>query len=153
MSRPLARRLSGAFLILQGAGVLAWWILLVLVPSSRPLFRAETAPDATLLAFAVGDVLLVGVLALLTGRGVLRQRAWSGPAPLVVATASAYAALYSLSLPVMGDGSGWLAALCMAPLLVLPGVIAVAWWGGLLTDHVVAVPGARRAPRPDSTPR
>lgn len=152
MSRALLRRLSGAWLILQGVGVLAWWALLLLVPGSRELFRAATAPDATLLAFAVGDVLMVGILAILTGWGVLRQRAWSGPALLVVATASAYAALYCLFLPLMGDGSGWLAALSMAPLPVVPALIAFAWWAGLLSAHGAAVPGVRGARR-GSSPR
>lgn len=152
MSPALLRRLAGAYLLVQGAGVVAWWIVLALAPAARAPFRAATAPDATLLAFAVGDLLMVGVLSVLTGVGVLRRWRWAGPALLVHASACVYAGLYCLSLPLLGDGSGWAAALGMVPVLAVPPLIVLAWFGGLLTPAApaalaeVTMPSSRELP-------
>ena len=37
----LLRRAAVGYLVVQGVGVLAWWVLLLIVPASRPLFTAD----------------------------------------------------------------------------------------------------------------
>jgi hypothetical protein len=121
----LLRRAAVGYLVVQGVGVLAWWVLLLTVPASRPLFTADGAPDAVLLAFLVGDVVLVGAGSLVAAVGVARGTRWAWPALLVHAASCVYAGLYCVSLPLLSGGSGWLAAVCMAPVLVVPATLAV----------------------------
>lgn len=132
MPRPLLARAAGAYLVAQGLGVLAWWGVMLLVPVARAPFRAAGAPDASLLAFAVADVLLVGVASILAGIGVWAGHPRTGPVLLVHASAAVYAGLYCVSLPLVGDGSGWVAALGMIPVLVVPPLIALGWCTGRL---------------------
>lgn len=119
------RRLAVAYLVVQGAGVLAWWVLLLVVPDSRPPFTAAGAPDAVLLAFLAGDVCLVGLGSLVAAAGIARAARWAWPALLVHAASAVYAGLYCVSLPLFAGGSGWLAAVAMIPVLVVPAVLAL----------------------------
>jgi hypothetical protein len=125
------RRLAAAYLVVQGVGVLAWWVLLLTVPASRSLFTATGAPDAVLLAFLVGDVVLVGVGSLVAAVGVARAARWAWPVLLAHAATAVYAGLYCVSLPLFAGGSGWVAAVAMTPVLVVPAVLA-----GLLRPRV-----------------
>ncbi len=117
------RRLCVLFLIAQGASIAAWWLMLFLRPDTRAAFMAPGADDATLLAFGVGDLLLYGGGSLVAAWGLVRRARWAWPALCVVAGAGLYAALYSVSLPLL-SGGGWLGAVIMAPvLLLLPTVV------------------------------
>lgn len=118
------RRVAAAYLAVQGVGVLAWWVLLLVAPESRPLFTAAGAPDAVLLAFLVGDVVLVGAGSLVAAVGIVRDTRWAWPVLLVHAATAVYAGLYCVSLPVLADGSGWLAAVAMTPVLLVPAALA-----------------------------
>jgi len=104
--------------------VLAWWILLLTVPASRGFFTADEAPDAVLLAFLIGDVLLVGGGSLLAAVGLARETAWAWPVLLVHTGAAVFAGLYCVLVPVLTAGSGWIAAVAMLPVLVVPPVLA-----------------------------
>lgn len=105
--------------------MLAWWVLLLAVPESRALFTAAGAPDAVLLAFGAPDVLLVGAGSLLAAFGLARETRWAWTVLLVHAACAVYAGLYCVSLPLLAGGSGWLAAVAMAPVLVVPATLAV----------------------------
>lgn len=118
------RRLACAYLVVQGLGVLAWWVMIVAVPASRPLFTVPGAPDGLLLAFLLGDVVLVGVGSLIAAVGVLRRTRWAWPVLLVHASAAVYAGLYCISLPVVTGGSAWPAVVAMTPVLVVPAALA-----------------------------
>ena len=124
MPPAVLRRLAVAYLILQGVGVLAWWVLLLAFPASRALFTAEGAPDAVLLAFLVGDVVLVGIGSFAAAAGITGHRAWAWPVLLVHAGAAVFAGLYCVLLPVLTGGPGWIAAVAMLPVLVVPPLLA-----------------------------
>lgn len=98
----------------QSIAVAAWWTLLATRPSTRALFRVAGAPDASLLAFAPGDLALLtlGSAALaLSGRGA---SAWRVPLAWLVAGAAVYAAAYTLALAASG-AAGPLGAALMVP--------------------------------------
>lgn len=120
----LLRRLAVAYLAVQGVGVLAWWGLLLAVPASRALFTADGAPDGVLLAFLLPDVVLVGAGSLVAAGGISRGARWAWPVLLVHAACAVYAGLYCVSLPAFNGGSGWIAAVAMLPVLVVPAVLA-----------------------------
>jgi len=119
-SRSAIRTLAIAFLLLQAAGVLAWWATLLLVPDARQPFLAPNAPDSTLLAFIGADMALIVGGSLVTAYGLARRWSWAWVALCVHTGAVVYAALYALALPVFSAG-GWLGGLLMTPsLVVLP---------------------------------
>ena len=114
------RTLAVWFLIVQGVGVVAWWLVLLLYPPARSPFMVPGAPDATLLAFLVADLLLYAGGSFVAAYGLGRGRPWGWPALCVNTGAAAYATLYGLALPLV-SGAGWLGAVMMAPsLVVLP---------------------------------
>ena len=125
MPSAALRRLAVVYLALQGAAVLAWWALLLAVPASRALFTADGAPDAVLLAFLLGDVLLVGLGSVAAAVGLARAATWAWPVLLVHTGAAVFAGLYCVLLPVLTGGPGWIAAVAMIPVLVVPPVLAV----------------------------
>lgn len=110
MSRSLAR----AYFALQAGAVVAWWLLLASFPALRPLFRPAAAPDVTLLAFAPGDLLMLGLgsatVALLGDRRspTVSAAAW------LVAGATVYGAFYTITLAVSG-AAGVVGACLMTP--------------------------------------
>ena len=124
MTPAVLRRLAVAYLVVQGIGVLAWWVLLFTVPDSRELFTADGAPDAVLLAFVAGDVALVGLGSLVAAVGIARDTPWGWPVLLVHAGAAVFGGLYCVLLPLLAAGSGWLAAAAMIPVLVVPPTLA-----------------------------
>ncbi len=112
------------FLTLQGVGIFVWWTVLLIYPSAREPFMSPGAPESTLLAFFVPDLLIYAGGALVAAHGLLRQSAWAWSALCVNAGAAVYAALYALTLPLL-SGGGWLGALMMLPSLV---VLPIAVW-------------------------
>jgi len=119
----LIRRLGTAFLVVQGLGGLAWWIVLLTVPTSRRLFVAPGAPEVTLLAFVFADLILYVGGSLAAAYGLFRCRAWGWPILCVHAGAAAYASLYVLTLAVW-SGSVTAGAAFMAPSLAVPPYLA-----------------------------
>lgn len=116
--KPRTWQLCGAaYLTVLTLATLLWWLLLMLVPASRAHFKLP-GPDAVLLAFGPGD------LVLFAGAGLLAAHAlWRKPErallPLALHTgAAAYAALYCLTAWLLA-GAAPLAALMMSPCLVV----------------------------------
>jgi hypothetical protein len=118
-----ARQFGILFLSVQAVGGAAWWLMLLAWPRSRQPFLAPGAPDSTLLAFGVADVLLYVGLSAAGAVGVLRRARWAWPLLCVHAGAAGYAALYCWTLPTL-TGGGWLGAGLMSPSLVVPGWLA-----------------------------
>ncbi|MEO6457813.1 MAG: hypothetical protein ABIO92_06015 [Chloroflexia bacterium] len=120
----LVRKLTVIFLTLQGVGTFIWWAVLLTFPVAREPFMAPGAPDASLLAFFVPDLLIYAGGALVVAYGLMRQSAWAWPVLCINAGAAVYAALYALTLPLL-SGGGWLGAVMMLPSLV---VLPIAVW-------------------------
>ena len=121
--RFLIRRLGAAFLLVQGLGGLAWWIVLLTVPASRRFFLAPGAPEVTLLAFVFADLFLYVGGSLAAAYGLLRGWPWGWPILCVHAGAAAYASLYVLTLAAW-SGSLTAGAAFMAPSLAIPPYLA-----------------------------
>lgn len=107
----------------QGLGGLAWWLTLFAWPQSRTAFMAAGAPEATLLAFMIPDLLLYAGGSLIAGYALITGRRWSHLAACIHAGAAMYAALYCIGLWWL-DPHAWLPALMMAPSLIVPPWIA-----------------------------
>jgi len=112
------RTLAVLFLVVQGAGVLVWWLVLLFFSAARAPFLAPGAPESTLFAFIVGDVVIYAGGSLLAAFGIARRRRWAWSALCVNAGAAVYAALYALMLPLLSGGA-WLGAIFMFPSLVI----------------------------------
>ena len=131
-----SERLARAYLALQALAVAAWWVALYARPPLRALFRPPAAPDATLLAFAPGDLLLAlgsALAAASPARPARSIAAW------LVAGAMSYAAAYTVVLAVT-CAAGWLGAILMAPAAL--GSLAAAW--ALKDAHARPIPDRRR---------
>jgi hypothetical protein len=112
------RKLAIGFLLLQGTGTLAWWVLLMLYPPARMPFLAPGAPDSTLMVFIVPDLVIFISSALVAAYGLVKNRDWTWTALCVQMGAAVYAALYALALPLFSGGA-WLGAAMMLPSLIL----------------------------------
>ena len=123
LSVPTLRRLGIVFLTLQSAGGIGWWLLLWTHPPSRVAFRAPGTSDAALFAFFVPDLIFYIGLGLGCAYGLARRAAWAWPLLCVHAGAAAYAALYTLTLPLFSHANV-LGAILMAPSLFVPPYLA-----------------------------
>ena len=110
MSRPLAR----AYFAVQAVAVVAWWVLLAVFPSARPLFRPADAPDVALFAFAPGDLLMLGLGSAAVALWSARRDPTLGAAAWLVAGATAYGAIYTITLAASG-AMGAVGACLMTP--------------------------------------
>jgi hypothetical protein len=119
----LIRPLGVTFLAVQGLGGLAWWLVLLAVPRTRVYFLIDGAPEVTLLAFVVADLLLFVGGSLAAAYGLFHHRPWGWPVLCVHAGAAAYASLYVLTVAAW-SGSVTAGAEFMAPSLVVPSYLA-----------------------------
>jgi hypothetical protein len=120
---PWLRRSAIVFLVLEAFGAHVFWGFLLAEPEARGLFLAPDAPDATLLAFLLPDLILFAGAALFAAVGLLLRRSWAYGALLLHTGAAVYASLYFLSLPFL-SGGGWTGAILMVPSLVLLPILA-----------------------------
>jgi hypothetical protein len=72
-------RWAVAFLTLQGLGCLVSWGVLCLRPEVRQCFTATDAPDATLMALAVPDLLRFATGSLAAAWGLATRAVWAWP--------------------------------------------------------------------------
>ena len=113
------RRFAIVFLLAQAVGAAAWWGLLLGWPASRLPFKAADAPDVTLLAFGVADILLFAGTSAVCGCGFAAGRHWAWPTLCVHSGAAGYAGLYCWTLFAL-TGDGALGATLMTPSLTVP---------------------------------
>jgi hypothetical protein len=118
------RQLAVAYLMAQGLGAAVWWAVLLMWPASRSYFRADGAPDSTLLAFGPPDGLLFVATSIACALGIQGERRWAWPLLCVHAGAGAYASLYCWGLVILTGGNAMTAAVMMTPSLIVPGVLA-----------------------------
>jgi hypothetical protein len=118
---------SAVYPLAQGLGALGWWIVLWRWPCARAYFKANSAPDSTLLAFLLPDLVVLIAGSLVGAYAIATRQRWELPAMYVLAGASIYAALYCWGLTIATGGEGLLGAVLMSPLLVAPAIIAVAY--------------------------
>lgn len=110
-------RLARVYFGVQAAAVAAWWVVLAVRPAVRPLFRPAAAPDAMLLAFAPGDLLMLGLGSAAVALAAARPGPTVRAAAWLVAGATVYGALYTITLAASG-AAGVLGAVMMTPAAV-----------------------------------
>jgi len=116
-------RAAQLFLISEALGASGWWLALWIWPGLRPHFMARSAPEVTLFAFGVADVVLFisTAIAAVYALEVRQTAAWGW---LTVHTGAAgYAALYCWGLTILTGGDAVWGAILMTPSLVVPGLL------------------------------
>lgn len=114
---------AAVYFAIQGAAVVAWWLLLVFVPASRAYFKMGDS-DATLFAFWLPDLLFLAAGSLVAAALCFADSRLISSALWFVAGAASYAALYCLAFALLTD-SGWLGVALMLPAMLWSGVFAV----------------------------
>ena len=131
--------MARAYFALQAVAVGGWWLALLLRPAWRAAFRPDSAPDVVLFAFALADLLILGLgsaLVAFSAPHVARQRRALG---WLVAGATVYGALYTLALALVH------AAPPLGAILMCPAAVAATLAAFALDDQVSAVsPGSTR---------
>ncbi|HKO41994.1 MAG TPA: isoprenylcysteine carboxylmethyltransferase family protein [Pyrinomonadaceae bacterium] len=112
------RKTAAAYFLLQGAAVLLWWLTLFFYPSTRRYFQFDAAPETSLLAFSLPDVILLGAGSLVAGFLCFFGNKLASGAMWLVSGAISYATLYCLALAVLTD-TGWLGVTLMLPAVLL----------------------------------
>ena len=84
-----------AYLVVQGSSVIAWWVLLATVHSSRAWFFPGGDISPELHALLLPDVIVLGVMSLAAAWGRSTRRPWAAPVSWLVAGGTSYAALFT----------------------------------------------------------
>jgi len=111
------RHWVSAYFALQGVAVISWWLVLLLVPSTRAYFRMGSSAEV-LLAFWLPDLLLLGGGSLAGAWLCLREHSLSLLALCAVCGAVVYASLYCLAFALSTE-TGWLGVALMLPAMFL----------------------------------
>ena len=118
MPRAFANYLGALYLLFQSMIAALWWLIIAVEPKLRIYFRPSDAPDVTLMAFALPDLVLLIGAGLWAARMLFKQPK-KALLPLALHTGAAvYAALFCLAQWI-SSGEAILAALAMAPCLVI----------------------------------
>jgi hypothetical protein len=112
------RQWAGAYFLLQGVAVLAWWLVLLIYPPARSWFRMGDGSDAALLAFWLPDLSLLAIGSLVSGALCLQGSSFVSAAVWLTAGAASYATLYCLAFAMLTD-TGWLGVTLMLPAMLL----------------------------------
>lgn len=113
-----------AYFALQGVAVIAWWLLLLFAPATRAYFQMGDSA-ATLLAFWLPDLLLLGIGSLLGAWLCWRDQSLALPVLYVVCGAFSYAGLYCLLFALLTN-TAWLGLALMLPAAFLSVVCTLA---------------------------
>lgn len=115
---------AAIYFTVQGIAVIAWWLLLLLVPNSRKYFQLEPASEISLLAFWLADLMLLGAGSLLAAWLCLKNNENKSIVLWSVVGAISYAAFYCLAFAFFTD-SGWLGVTLMFPAMIWSGNFAI----------------------------
>ncbi len=98
------RHTAAVYFALQGAAVVAWWILLIFAPASRKYFQLEINSETSLLAFWLADLSLLAAGSFAaSGLCLLRDSRHAPVAAWFVTGAISYAAFYCLAFAFFTD--------------------------------------------------
>lgn len=117
------RHFAFVYFAVQGVAVIAWWILLFVVPDSRKYFQMGES-ETTLLAFWLPDLFLLAVGSLAVSAFVWFENRFTGVAVWFVVGTISYATFYCLAFAMMTD-SGWLGVVLMFPAMIFSGNFAI----------------------------
>jgi hypothetical protein len=94
--------LVGAYFVIQGGVVAAWWAVLIAWPGTRALFFGPDLDEPIQNAFILPDLAILSVCSLVAGAAAWRAARWAKSAGWLVAGAFLYASLLSYPLVVAG---------------------------------------------------
>lgn len=116
---------ASVYFVLQGAGVIGWWLLLLIVPDSRLLFVLEGNRETSLMSFWLADLVLIAMGSFAAAFLISRQNKYAGAAVWMVTGAVSYATFYTFAF-VMTTDRGWLGVVLMFPATIWSGTFATA---------------------------
>ena len=119
------RKAAAIYFLFQGVSVIAWWLLLIFVPDSRLLFVLEGNRETSLLAFWLGDLILVASGSFAAAWFVWRGGRFMIPVAWLVTGAVSYGTLYTLAFVLFTD-RGWFGVVLMLPAMLWTSVFATA---------------------------
>ncbi len=117
-------RSAAIYYAIQGVAVIAWWIVLFAVPTSRKYFILEQKSEFSLLAFWLADLSFLGLGSLAAAWLCFRRHEYSQIVAWFVTGAVSYAAIYCFAFAMITD-YGWLGVTLMLPAMIWSGVFAV----------------------------
>lgn len=117
------RKSASVYFLIQGLGVIAWWILLITIPASRQWFKLEPSSLTILWGFWLPDILLIGPGSIAAAVLIYRGFRYAEHLMWLVTGAVTYATLYTLAIAMMTD-FGWLGVVLMVPAMLWSGVFA-----------------------------
>lgn len=117
------RQTACIYFALQGIAVIAWWLLLFFVPSSRAYFHMGDG-ETTLLAFWLPDLFLLAVGSLIVSAFCFYESKFTVIAVWFVTGTISYATFYCLAFALLND-SGWLGVAFMFPAMIWSGNFAL----------------------------
>lgn len=118
------RHSASFYYAIQGLAVIAWWVVLFFVPSTRQYFALERSSEVSLMAFWLADLSFLGIGPLAASWLIYREHEFSRIAAWFVTGAVSYAAIYCFAFALMTD-VGWLGVTMMIPSMIWSGVFAV----------------------------
>ncbi len=107
------QRIVAGWLLVQGFTVASWWVVLLIYPELRNLFRPVSWPDHALMSFWLADVVLITFGSALAAIAIMNGNAWASVAVWAVAVAAWYPTLYCIAVSWM-TGEAWLASALMS---------------------------------------
>ena len=112
---------------MQGLGIIAWWGLLLYVPTSRIYFRTSRMSDEALLDFIWPDLFFLGLGSCICAWmiGNKYDSPITKPFIWILVGATIYPTLYVCGATYMSGGEGWAAS--MAMLICASGSFLAAW--------------------------
>jgi protein-S-isoprenylcysteine O-methyltransferase Ste14 len=119
------KKAAAIYFVLQGIGVVAWWVLLIAVPESRLVFVLEGNRETSLLAFWLADAVFIAAGSLAAAMLIRKRSKFAVAALWLVTGAVSYATLYTFAFVMISD-RGWAGVVMMVPAMIWSGVFATA---------------------------
>jgi protein-S-isoprenylcysteine O-methyltransferase Ste14 len=118
------RHSATIYFALQGFAVIAWWLILLLMPQSRIYFALEKTSETSLLAFWLADLIFLAIGSLALSFLCFRESKMLTYVLWLVVGAFGYATIYCLAFAMLTD-IGWLGVVMMSIAAVWSGNFAI----------------------------
>lgn len=119
------RTAAAVYYLLQGIGVVGWWMMLVFWPGTRGYFQLEADSQTSLLAFWLPDLAFAAIGSVATAFLIYLRNRYETAAMWLVTGAVSYAAVYTFTFAAATD-RGWVGVVMMFPAMIWSGVFAIA---------------------------
>ncbi|MFO0963882.1 MAG: hypothetical protein U0625_13395 [Phycisphaerales bacterium] len=114
MASLFSRRTAAIYLRIQGTLVVGWWLLLLLSPEERARFKAADHPDSALLAFWLGDLVIVAAGSLLAAHWLVRGSPRAAGTLWFLSGGISFGTLYCVALSML-TGQALVGCVLMVP--------------------------------------